>query len=162
MAQLSQTPGYQFTLGQGMQAAQNGFAAQGLGASGAAQKGAINYAEGLAGTTFQQQFQNYLSQNQQIYNMLGGVSGSGQNAGANLGSLGLQAAGTAGNALQSAGNAQAAGTIGAANATIGGINSLSSGATLASMLSPNGLFGGGSPTTGSTANQNFIDSSTWS
>jgi hypothetical protein len=59
MDQLSQTPGYQFTLQQGEQAVQNSAAALGLGSSGPALKGAVNYAEGLAGTTYQQQFNNY-------------------------------------------------------------------------------------------------------
>lgn len=64
LALLAQTPGYQFTLQQGLEATQNGFAAQGLGTSGAALKGAANYAENLASTTYQQQFQNYLNANQ--------------------------------------------------------------------------------------------------
>jgi hypothetical protein len=72
MAQLEATPGYKFSLLQGLDAAQNNMAAQGLGRSGAAAKGAINYAEGLAGTTYQQQFQNALAQKSQIYNMLAG------------------------------------------------------------------------------------------
>ena len=38
MAQLEQTPGYQFSLDQGLKATQNSYAGQGLGASGAAMK----------------------------------------------------------------------------------------------------------------------------
>ena len=131
MAGLAATPGYQFTLQQGLQAAQNGFAAQGLGSSGAAEKGAINYAEGLAGTTYQQQFQNYLSQSQlqlanqqQQYNMLGGLAQSGQNAAANLGNTGLNSTGQAGGFSTSGAAAQAAGIVGAQNATASGLNAL--------------------------------------
>src|SRR5579875_155479 len=83
---LKQTPGYRFTLNQGLESTQNAFAAQGLGSSGAALKGAANYAEGLANTTYNQQLQNYLSsyqtgfsdylqQNQLLYNMLSGIAG---------------------------------------------------------------------------------------
>ena len=62
--QLEQTPGYQFNLNQGLKAVQNSAAARGLGSSGTAMKGAADYAQGLAGTTFQQQLQNYLQQGQ--------------------------------------------------------------------------------------------------
>jgi hypothetical protein len=41
-ASLASTPGYQFTLGQGLKSTQNSFAAQGLGSSGAALKGAAS------------------------------------------------------------------------------------------------------------------------
>ncbi len=56
---LEKTPGYQFTLDQGLKAVQNSYAAQGLGTSGAAMKGAADYAEGLASTTYQNQFKNW-------------------------------------------------------------------------------------------------------
>src|SRR5258706_10291001 len=74
MGQLEGTPGYQFTKQQGLQATKNAFTAQGLGASGASFKGAVTFAEGLASTTYQQQFENYLKQNQQTFNMLGGLA----------------------------------------------------------------------------------------
>lgn len=59
---LSQMPGYQFLLDQGQKATQNGFAAQGLGSSEAAMKGGISFAEGLAGTSLQQQFDMLMKQ----------------------------------------------------------------------------------------------------
>lgn len=146
MKQLEATPGYKFTLQQGLESAQNGFAAQGLGQSGAAMKGGINYAEGLASTTYQQQFQNYLGQNQQIYNMLGGVSSQGENAAATAGSqaLGFQ---SQANSLGLAGaGATASGIIGSAGAIAGGLNALgSSGSNAATLLALNnaGMFGSG-------------------
>ncbi len=143
--QLQSTPGYQFTKQQGLEAAQNGFAAQGLASSGAAVKGATSYAEGLADTTYQQQFSNYLSTNQQtmaneaqIAGLLGNVAGSGQNAALGLGSLGSTAAGNTSSEQLASGAAQAAGTVGAANATSSGLSSafsnLGSGVTLSSLL----------------------------
>lgn len=84
---LADTPGYQFALDQGLKATQNGYAAQGLGSSGAAMKGAANYAEGLASTTYQQQYQNALGSyqenlsnyQQQYGNQLGAYSSGLQN-----------------------------------------------------------------------------------
>jgi hypothetical protein len=130
-AALAQTPGYQFTLGQGEKAVQNSASAQGLGKSGSALAGGINYAEGLAGTTYQQQFGNYLAQNQQIYNMLGGLASSGQNAATQLGSIGAGISANTGQAAIGAGNAQAAGILGATSA---GSNALTSGANSAANL----------------------------
>lgn len=144
MAQLSQTPGYQFALQQGELGVQNSFAAQGLGTSGAAVKGAANYAEGLASTTYQQQFQNYLSQNQQIYNMYSNLGSVGENAAAQTGSLGQQATSTANSYLTSGAAASAAGTVGAANAAsnaLGSVGSTGQNLGLLYALNSGGLFG---------------------
>lgn len=108
---LQKLPGYQFTLGQGLESVQNGFAARGLGTSGAALKGAANYATGLANNTYQSQVANL----QNYANM-------GSNAAAGVGSNLIQA-----------GNAQASGLLGAANSignaglTYGLLNSASAG-----------------------------------
>lgn len=117
--QLAQTPGYQFSLDQGEKAAQNSYASQGLGSSGAAEKGAVNYAEGLAGTTFQQQFQNYLTQNSQIAGILQNQVNSGASA-----------AGTVANAAQGTGTNIASNQIGAGNAAAAASNA--SGAAVSS------------------------------
>ncbi len=123
MQSLEQTPGYQFTLDQGLKATQNSYAAQGLGTSGAALKGAGQYATGLASNTYQQQFQNYLQGQQQIYNMISGVAGQGESAAAGLAPQAVQAGSNIGNALVGQGNAIAGGAIGAGNAITGGLNS---------------------------------------
>lgn len=83
---LQQTPGYQFTLQQGLQGVENGYAAQGLGRSGAALKGAANYAEGLASTTYQQIWQNMYNQAALGENAAVGQGTFTQNAGTALGS----------------------------------------------------------------------------
>lgn len=115
-ANLQNTPGYQFTLQQGLEQAQNGFAARGLASSGAAIKGAENYATGLASSTYNTQLQNYLSQNNQIYNMLNGTASLGGQASQALGNASSVAQG--GNALVSAaqGGAQSLGNAGTAAA----------------------------------------------
>lgn len=55
-AALEQTPGYQFTLNQGLKAVQNSEAAKGRGISGNAITGAEKYATGLADKTFKDQY----------------------------------------------------------------------------------------------------------
>jgi hypothetical protein len=115
-AQLESTPGFQFIRDQGLKSTQNSYASKGLGSSGAAMKGAADYAEGLAGTTYQQQFQNYWNQNKSIYDMLTGQSQQGlQAAGAlatnstQFAGIGTQGATSMGSNIIGAGNAQAAG-----------------------------------------------------
>jgi len=121
-ATLRQTPGYQFNLNQGLKSVQNGAAARGLGASGAALKGAAGYATGLADSTYQNQFNNAVTNKLNAYNMLSGVSSLGENAAAQTGAYGTQAAANAGNALTNAGTAQAAGLVGAGNSLVNGLN----------------------------------------
>ena len=138
MEQLEATPGYKFTRQQGLEAVQNGFAANGLGTSGAAIKGAAQYAEGLAGSTYQQRFANDLATKAQQYAMLSGISGSGQNAAVQQGSLGANATNATNALLTSAAAASAGGTVGSAGNIAGAIggasNSLGGSALLYSLL----------------------------
>lgn len=118
-ASLAATPGFQFTQQQGLQATQNAMA--GAQPGGAALKSGVNYAEGLAQTTFQQQFQNYLAQNSQIYNMLSGLGTMGANAAAQTGTQAIQSGTNISNLATGGAAASAAGTIGSASALTGGI-----------------------------------------
>lgn len=154
-AQAQATPGYQFTQTQGLKAVQNSAAARGLGVSGAAMKGAANYATGLADSTYNDVFnralQSYntnfnssLSQyntNQQTLgnqiNRLSGAVNMGQNSAAMTGSLGQQSVQNQGNLLTSGANAQAAGTIGSANAIANGLNGAGSNALTYSLMTNN-------------------------
>lgn len=145
MAQLQQTPGYRFSLEQGLNAAQNGFAAQGLGSSGNAIQGAANYAEGLAGTTYQNQFQNALATYQQNLARQQGLAGLGENAAAQTGNFGTQTAANIGQTAVGAANASAAGTVGAANALSNGITGLSNAYLTSKFFNPSaagGIYGG--------------------
>lgn len=157
-ASLEATPGYQFVLGQGRKAVSNQMAASGLARSGPAGLAQTNYAEGLAGTTFQQQFQNWLtqqnltlSQRQQIYNMLGGLTTTGANAAAGQGSLGIQAGAQIGNSLTGAAAAQAGGVVGSANALNAGLTGTSGAASNTALLlalNNSGMFGVAKPAGG--------------
>lgn len=122
-ATLPSTPGYQFTLNQGQKGVQNSYAAEGLGSSGAAIKGGADYTTGLAQSTYNQQLQNYLAQNQQIASLLYQPVQTGANAanaltGAAVGTGQGIASSTAG-----IGNAIAGGAAGVSNSLSGGLNS---------------------------------------
>lgn len=121
---LQATPGYQFALDNGMKATQNGFAAQGLGSSGAAMKGAANYAEGLASTTYQQQVGNYMN-----------LLGVGESAAAGIGA-----------GAQTAAQGESNAVVGGANAMAGGINNAMG--YMTGFGSGAGMYGGGSSNSG--------------
>lgn len=174
MSFLEKTPGYQFALRQGLQATQNSFAAQGLGQSGAALKGAAQYAQGLASTTYQQQFQNYLaqqgltlSQNQQQlqqnqqtlqqrgqeFGMFQNILAGGQNAAAQLGGFQQNLASNVGNLITSAAAAQAGGIVGSTNAitnALGGVTGAGANTALLLALNNAGIFGGQGQIPGAT------------
>jgi hypothetical protein len=137
-ATLQQTPGYQFNLTQGEKAVQNSAAARGLGSSGAALKGAATFATGLADNTYQNQFQNAVTNQTNAYNRLKGLVDTGANAAAGTGQAGTAAANTAASAQIGAGNAQAAGI----NQTAAGVNNAAN--NIAGYAAYKGLYGSSS------------------
>jgi len=114
---LQNTPGYQFTLNQGLQGVNNQMSSQGLLGSGAQQKAIANYTTGLAQNTYNQQYQNALSQYMTNAGQLGNLLNLGQNAAAGIGQ-------GAYNSNVNAGNALAAGTTAAGSQTANTMNSL--------------------------------------
>ena len=120
-AQLEATPGYQFNLSQGLQGVQNSAAARGLGISGAALKGAAQYATGLADNTLQTQFNIDQANKTNAFNKLLSLTQTGANAAATTGQQGLWATQNAGNFSTSGAAATAAGDVGAANALTKGL-----------------------------------------
>ncbi len=129
-SQLESMPGYQFTLGQGLQSTQNSYAARGLGTSGAALKGAAQYATGLANSNY----------NTYANNLLAGA-GIGETAAGNVAAAAGGFAAPIGNSATNIGNAQAGGIVGIGN-SIGGIgNSLGSAYLLNSLLNGGGSGG---------------------
>ena len=121
---LENTPGYQFTLQQGMNALNNAGSATGQNQSGAQAKGLANYATGLALNTYNQQYQNALTTYQQNASILGSLLSTGQNAAAGIGSMGMQNAQSVGNTLMSGANATAAGQVAAGSSQTNALNSL--------------------------------------
>lgn len=147
-AQIEATPGYKFNLAQGLKSVQNSAAARGLGSSGAAMKGAANFATGLADSTWQNQYNNALNTYQTNYNSKMGLASLGENAAAQTGSYGTQIANSVGNNLIGAGNAQAASDIAMGNAISGGANSIAQYYMMQNMLGGGGgggtgMYGGG-------------------
>lgn len=119
-ANLADTPGYQFTLGQGLKAATNSAAAKGLGLSGAQMRGVSQFATGLAQNTYNDEYnrqfntwQGNMGQAQQRVNNLMGVVNTGMNA---AGAMGQNAIGAAA--------ARAGGTVGGTNALTGAIGNI--------------------------------------
>jgi hypothetical protein len=130
---LRNTPGYQFQMDEGRRAIEGSRAASGLLQSGETGKELLDYGQGLADQTFQNErnYQtgerntalnqaNLLRQNQvnalqSIINTGSGATGSTAQAGSNY-------ATNATNAINNAGEARAAGTLGAANAWQNGIS----------------------------------------
>ena len=155
-AQAAATPGYQFQLQQGLNAAQNSAAGQGSLLSGRTLAGLNNYAQGQASTNYQNVFNNALTQygtsyqsflnNQQnAYNMLLGESNQGLQAAGGESQLMQGMGGDIASLMGQKGAAAAAGTIGAANAygsILPGIGSSLTNYGLLSMLNGSGSMGG--------------------
>jgi hypothetical protein len=139
-AQYQQSPGYQFTLGQGLEAVNNQASAMGLSQSPNTQKALAQYAEGLANRDYQQAYSNayqaYTQNQSNTLNTLGSAAGWGNTATANIGGAAGNAATNISNLQQGlgsalgsniigAGNATAAGQVGVGNAITGGLGNLS-------------------------------------
>lgn len=130
---LNNLPGYQFTLGQGLKSVQQGAAARGLANSGAALKGAANYATGLA----QSNYGNYA-------NLLQNSANTGMQAGSSIAGVGQATGANVGASQIAAGNAAASGALGAGNAISNAAGSIPGNLLLAQYLGGSGGFGGGS------------------
>jgi len=154
LASLQQTPGYQFTLDQGLKRVQAEAAARGQGRGGPSLQGAIQYAEGLAGTRYDTEFQHYLAlrtqdlaSKGQEYNMLTGAVGIGERAAATGAGVASNYASQAGQTLGQLGAAQASGIVGSANAwgnALTGVgNAAGNAASLSTALALTGQGGAG-------------------
>lgn len=133
-AQLAATPGYQWNLAQGEQGVANSNAAQGRGISGAALKGAANYATGLASTTLGQQQQIFQQNLANVINPLQSLTTTGAGAAGTAGAQGVQATQNANQALVGGANAQAAGQVGSAQAFTNALNGAGSSLNSALLL----------------------------
>lgn len=137
LSTLENTPGYKFSLQQGLNAVENSAAARGMQLSGATLKDLNNFAQGTAQSTYQQNVGN-------LESLAGlGQSSSGQAAsgalqtGANIGNTLTGTAAAIGQNTIGAGNAAAAGQVASSNAIGGGLSSLGQ------MYTMGQLFGGG-------------------
>ena len=145
-SQLEQYPGYQFQLNTGAQSVENA-SAPGSGAmSGAALKGLMSFNQGTAASNYQNYFNQFQTQQNNIFNRLSGIASLGQNAAGNLGNNGAQLGTGIAQAQAGAAASTAGGIVGATNSLSGGINT---GVGLNYLLANNNntnLTGGGTDT----------------
>lgn len=119
MAQLESYPGYQFQLQQGGQAIRNADT-PGVGAlSGPALKDLMSFNQGLAASNYSNYFNQFQTQQNNIFNRLSGIAQLGQNAAGNLGAAGTQLGTGIAQAQAAAGGSLAAGTVGVGNSIAG-------------------------------------------
>lgn len=112
-------PGYQFQLQTGGQAIRNADT-PGVGAlSGPALKDLMSFNQSMAATGYQNAFNRFQTQNQNIFSRLYQIAGLGQNAAANTGVAGTQLGGGIAQAQAGAAGSEAGGIVGATKA-IGG------------------------------------------
>lgn len=116
------SPAYQFQFQQGQQNVLNGDASGQGALSGAALKDLVSYNQGMANTSFNNAFNQYQTQNQNIYGRLSNLANLGQSAASGTAQAGTALAGQAAQSAQNYGTAQAGGTVGATNALGNGIS----------------------------------------
>jgi len=97
MADYQADPGYGFRFDQGMKALNSSMAARGLGVSGPAIKGAINFGQGAASQEYQNAYNRYVNDQATQRNALAGLTGYGPTSAANIGAAGQNYASNVGN-----------------------------------------------------------------
>jgi len=127
-------PNYQFMLNQGLGAQSQ---AMNVGGGGSNINTAnTKFAEDYASNAYQNAFNNYQTQQSNIYNKLANIAGIGQQSLANLSNLSTGNATNISNLGVGAANAQAAGQVGTANAISGGLTGAANSYLLSNLLQP--------------------------
>lgn len=146
LADFQASPAYEFNLGEGMKAIGKSAAARGKYYAPATLQDIGKYSQGVASNEFQNAFNNYNTDQNNVFNRLFGVSNSGQNAANQTGTFGANTANQVGQNTMGAGNAAASGIVGGTNAITGGAgdayNNYLIGQVLAKKQTP--TYGGGS------------------
>lgn len=132
-SQLDSYPGYQFQQQQGDLALQSANSATGGALSGSALKQLMSFNQGLAGSNYQNYFNQFQTQQNNIFDRLSGIASLGQNAAGNLGNAGTQLGTGIAQAQAGAAASTAGGIVGATNA----VGSAASSLPLYSLLSAN-------------------------
>lgn len=129
-------PGYQFQLQTGAQALRNADT-PGVGAlSGPALKDLMSFNQGMAATGYQNAFNRFTTQQNNIFSRLSAIAGLGQNAATNVGTAGTSLGTGLAQAQAAAGGSLAGGIVGATNSLGGSI-------PLAYLMANNNSGGGG-------------------
>lgn len=116
MKNFQQDPGYTFRLGEGLKAINQQFAGRGGIGSGAALKAISNYGQNAASQEYQNAYNRYYNDRNQMLAPLSELTNRGYNASNQLGQFGQNYANAMTDIYSGQGNAQAAGTVGQANA----------------------------------------------
>jgi hypothetical protein len=116
---LAQYPGYQFQLQQGQEALQNSQSATIGALSGPALKQLMQFNQGLAANNYSNYFNQFQTQQNNIFDRLSSLAQLGQNAASGVGSSGTQLGTGVAQAEAAAGGSMAGGQLGAANAYAG-------------------------------------------
>jgi len=129
--QSNLAPNYQFMLNQGLGA--TNMAANVGGGGSTPTTAATQFAENYAGNAYQNAFNNFQTQQSNIYNRLAGIANIGQNSVSGLSNLATGTASNLTNLGVAGAQATAAGTVGTANAITSGVNSLANAYALPSI-----------------------------
>lgn len=113
--QLENYPGYKFQLDQGNLALQSANSANGSAISGPALKSLMSFNQGLAASNYNNYFNQFQTQQNNIFNRLSSIASLGQNAAGNLGNAGTQLGTGIAQAQAAAGGSIAGGIAGASN-----------------------------------------------
>lgn len=116
------SPAYNFQKQQGLQGVLNGSAAGQGAMSGAALKDLTDYNQSEANTSFNNAFNQYQTQQGNIFSRLSGIAQLGQSSANNTGQQGTALAGQAAQSATNIGTAKAGGIVGSANAITGGLS----------------------------------------
>jgi len=108
-------PNYAWQLGQGEQALNNSNSVTGGLVGGNALTALNNYAQNQASGAYQQAYENYNTNQNNIYGRLSNIAGLGQSSAANAANAGAQYAGQIGSNIVNSGNALSAGISGVGN-----------------------------------------------
>jgi hypothetical protein len=119
-------PNYDFMLSQGLGAVNNQTSVSGGLIGGNALKGINDYAQNYASNGYQQAFDNYNTNQTNIFNRLASIAGLGQTSNGQTATAALGFGGNIGSAQLAGGAARAAGQVGSANAISGALNNASS------------------------------------
>lgn len=150
-AMYKESPGYQFQLSQGINAVDNSASATGGVNSGNTLKALTQYGQGLANTDYQQAYNNYVANQNNVFNRLFGVAGAGQNAAASQGGFGQGFANAVSGNNNAIGNANSANSIAQGN----NLSNLLSNPNLQSLFQGGGGLNYGAQTINNNAGQAF-------
>jgi len=131
-------PNYAFNLNQGRQALNNQLNATGGLVSGNTEKALQDYTLNFAGNSYQNAFNNYLTQRGNIYNTLASIANIGQSAQSQSNALATNYGTNSANLTTGAAAANAAGLVGQANAYGGAIGNAANTIGLGSILNSGG------------------------